>query len=485
MSEKRIHAFSDDALGSLDGVAIAEAIRSGALGHREVTEAAIARADAVNPTLNAVEYASYADTLNTPTSTGGPFSGVPTFIKDNVDVAGLPTRCGSEALAARPAKRTGPPAEQLLSQGFTLLGKSTLSEFALIPTAEYAHRPPTRNPWNTAYSTGGSSAGAAALVASGVVPVAHGNDGGGSIRIPAAATGLVGLKTTRGRILDQPGARRLPVNIATEGVLTRSVRDTAHYLAAAEHFYRNRRLPAVGLVLQPSTQRLRIAVSRTDGLGRPAHPDMQAAADSATEILASLGHIIVDVSLPDQINSAADDFEFYWTGLALLLVAACQVNHGWHFNPARLDPFTKSLIKKATTNPAKVAIATARLRRGTALYESQFEQYDLMLSPVLSQPVPLIGELSPSQPVGDLLGKLRDYIGFTPVNNVGGGPAIAIPHTITPSGLPGSVQLSAAAGQERALLEVAYELEAASPFPRITEIAAPARRRSARKVVKS
>ena len=197
----RVHAFGNDVLAGHDAVALAGLIRKGEISAIEVAEAAIARARKVNGTLNAIEHDIFAHALTTAASRKptGVFGGVPTFVKDNADMEGLPTRSGTRAATARVAAQHGPFTEQYLAQGFTVLGKSSLPEFGFNASTEFEEDHPTRNPWNPDYSAGGSSGGSAALVAAGVVPIAHANDGGGSIRVPAACCGLVGLKPTRNR----------------------------------------------------------------------------------------------------------------------------------------------------------------------------------------------------------------------------------------------------------------------------------------------
>lgn len=248
----RVHAFGDDALGDLDTVGVAAAIASGSISAREAAEAAISRAERVNPQLNAIQLADFERALEASDgSAGGVFAGVPTFVKDNTDVAGLPSDQGSLAVKARPAVANHAFTDQLLSTGLTVLGKSTMPEFGFNATIEYETLPPTRNPWNTGYSSGASSGGAAALVASGVVPIAHANDGGGSIRIPAAACGLVGLKPTRGRVVAAAEAATLPVDIISNGVVTRTVRDTAHFVAGTQRFRPAPGMKPLGLVEGP------------------------------------------------------------------------------------------------------------------------------------------------------------------------------------------------------------------------------------------
>ncbi len=168
---------------------------------------------------------------------GGVFGGVPTFIKDNVDVAGQPTMRGTDAWAPFDAAADGEFARSYLATGPVSLGKTRLSEFGFSASAEHPRLGPVRNPWNVDYTAGASSSGSGAFVAAGVVPIAHANDGGGSIRIPAACNGLVGLKPSRGRLPLDEEMRRMPVRIVTNGVLTRSVRDTAAFYREAERIW--------------------------------------------------------------------------------------------------------------------------------------------------------------------------------------------------------------------------------------------------------
>jgi amidase len=351
-------------------------------------------------------------------------------------------------------------------RGFALLGKSTLPEFGLTASTEHVGRPPTRNPWSIEHSAGGSSGGAGALVACGAVPIAHANDGAGSIRIPAAVNGLVGLKMTRCRLLDQAGVRQAPVNFVSEGVLTRSVRDTAHYLAGAERFCADPKLEPVGLVEGAAAARLRIGVIARDLFGRPVHPDTDAVLRSAAGTLASQGHELIDMRL-GMTPQFVEDFKLYWAFTAVVMCGLMTASYGPGFRRQDLDPFTRSLARQFWRNAAGLIPAIRRLRRGTQLYDAQFTDVDVLLTPVLAHPAPKIGEHAPEQPFETLLAKLIDYVAFTPINNVGGGPAISLPHCLMAQGLPGSVQLSAPRGGERILLQLAYELEATSPFPQI------------------
>src|SRR3954453_2071716 len=270
----RVHACADDALADLDAVGLAEAITARRVSIPEVVEAAIARTQQVDPALNAVAAECFDRARGEAADPrGGFFAGIPTYVKDNSDLAGLPTMQGTDAFAPRPAKRDGDFARMFLATGVIPLGKTQLSEYGFSAVAEHPRLGAVRNPWAPAPPAGASSPGSAALVAAGAVPLAHANDGGGSIRIPAAVNGLVGLKPTRGRLPQDRALRQMPVRIVSDGVLTRSVRDSAAFLREAERVYRDLRLAPVGDVRGAGRARRSVAVV-TDGIGVTASPEV-------------------------------------------------------------------------------------------------------------------------------------------------------------------------------------------------------------------
>ncbi|MGQ0840228.1 amidase [Actinokineospora sp.] len=459
----RVHAFGDDALGDHDAVALATMVRDGAVSAQELADAAIARARLVEPQLNAIVCES--DTPRVAADATGALYGVPTFVKDNTDVRGLPTNNGSEAFAALPAKRDGAYTTQYLSTGMTVLGKSRMPEFGFNATTEFMTQRPTRNPWHTDHSVGASSGGSAALVAAGVVPIAHANDGGGSIRIPAACAGLVGLKPTRHRHIDGDQARRLPINMISEGVLTRSVRDTAAFLAAAEDHQRNPGLPPIGLVHGPAQRRLRIGLA-LDPLNGALDDQTRATVEHAARLLEEAGHHVEPISLPITEQFAVD-FLQYWALLAELAVDTGKLTFSRSFDRKRVDGLTRGLHRHHRANLHRTPGALRRLRRVPSTYANLFTRHELVLSPVLAHTTPPIGHISPTVDFADLIDRLTRYVAYTPLNNIAGTPAISLPLGTTPEGLPIGVHLSAAHGDERTLLEVAYTLEAAHPFAKI------------------
>lgn len=468
MSQTRIHAFRDDALGDLDAVALAERVRRGEVSARELAEAAIARAEHVNGALNAIQLADFDRALaSTAQPANGVFAGVPSFIKDNTDIAGLPTRHGSRAVAATPARQHGAFTRQFQSLGFTVLGKTTLPEFGFNGTTEYEGAPPTRNPWHLGYSSGGSSGGSAALVAAGVVPIAHANDGGGSIRIPAACCGLVGLKCTRGRFVTTEMARSLPVNIVSDGVVSRTVRDTAHFFAGAEQYWRNRKLPAVGLVEGPGGRRLRIGVV-TDSLTAPTCQQTRAVLDDTVALMEQLGHRVELMPLPVK-PSFVDDFSDYWGFLAYMASRFGAHSFGKGFDASQLDGLSKGLAERFRQRAWRLPAVLFRLRRTWHQYAALMKEYDAVLSPVLAHTTAELGYLSPEVPFEELFRRMSEYVAFTPINNASGSPAISLPMGQSAEGLPIAMQFSSAHGDERTLLELAYEIEQARPWRRITE----------------
>ena len=459
-----VHAT--DELARLDAVGLADAIARGDVSAREATEAAITRVEALNPELNAVVVTDFERARAHAASPGvGVFSGVPTFIKDNEDVFGLPTRSGSLATPSTPAAGDSPFVTEYRSTGVVVIGKSSLPAFGFNATTEFDDAPPTRNPWNPDFSCGASSGGSAALVAAGVVPIAHANDGGGSIRIPAAACGLVGLKASRGRIVDPKEAAQLPVNILANGVVTRTVRDTATFMAAAEAFKPAVGLPAVGHVEGPGERRLRIGLLLDSVIGTTDDETRAAVQDTAL-LLEKLGHEIVEVP-PPVGPKFVNDFSHFWAMLGFSLHRFGRRVGGPEFDPKQLDALTLFLSKRFVRQAWRTPTAIAALRKSAAIYAASMDKanVEVVLSPTVGHTTPRIGYLAPSVGFPELFERVQRYTGFTPLHNATGAPGISLPSVMTAEGLPIGIHVSARAGHERVLLEVAYELEAARPFP--------------------
>ncbi len=462
-----VHAFGDDALGDLDAIGLREAIRSSRVSRADVVEAAIARVEAVNPALNGLAYRAFDQARKTASAnpSTGFFSGVPTFFKDNVDVAGQPTMRGADAWTPWNATSDSEFTRLYLATGLTSVGKTQLSEFGFSASAEHPRIGPVRNPWNTDYSAGASSSGSAAFVAAGVVPIAHANDGGGSIRIPASCNGLVGLKPSRGRLPLDPTLRRLPVGIVTNGVVTRSVRDTAAFYREAERIWRNPKLAPIGDVTGSGRDRLRIAVV-TRSVQRECSPQVRELTLKSAGLLEKLGHRVEHVDEPPVRASFADDFVLYWGFLALAQLRTGRRTFGKTFDRTRLDSLTLGLERYTGRNIHRLPLAIMRLRRVRRRTAQFFGTYDALLTPTLADETPRIGDLAPTD-YHQVIDRLTDWVSFTPLQNVTGEPAISLPLAQSADGMPVGMMLAADIGQEALLLELAYELEEARPWARI------------------
>lgn len=451
-------AVRDDALGDHDLVDLLERLRRREVSAAELTSAARARAHDAQRVINAV--VTFDDDAS-PAAAAGPLAGIPTFVKDNEDVAGLPTLDGSRAMPTRPASRDSAFVEVYRGLGLTLLGKSTMPEFGLTASTEPLLTGPTRNPWDLDRTVGGSSGGACALVAAGVVPMAHANDGGGSIRIPAACCGLVGLKPSAGRLPPPENSRSLPVQIVSQGVVTRSVRDTATFLAEAELVYAP--LPRIGFVAGPSSRRLRIGVVE-EGLTGPVSAEVAAATEATAALLAELGHEVAAIPLPVHPKFGRD-FLRYWAALAFSLRLGGKRLFGPEFDPTLMEPFTQGLCDYFRIVGPGAPASVVRLRRFAQQYARTFDTIDVVLSPTVGYAPPPLGHLSPDLDFDTHIRRLLPFAGFTAVQNVAGTPAISLPLGRTPDGVPIGVQLTSAFGDERTLLELAYELETAAGWP--------------------
>ncbi|GAA4641181.1 amidase [Gordonia humi] len=466
---KHVHAFCDDALGDLDATGVAGRIASGEISATEALESALARIDRVEPELSGLAFDD-RDRARARLDHGfhGVFAGVPSAIKNNTDFAGLPTRNGSAATPAAPATSDEAYVGQFVGTGLNVLGATTTPAFGLTATTEFADRAPTRNPWDTDYSSGGSSGGSAALVAAGALPIAHGNDGGGSIRIPAAACGLYGLKPSRGRTAPSKMGASLPIDLISNGVITRSVRDSAIFLADVESRSGSGDLPPIGRVDGPGARRLRVALVNAPITGRLLDGPTQTALDDAVALLESLGHSVETVPLPVD-RSFVDDFSDYWAMLAFGIDRFGGRTVGKGFDRSRLDPFTRGLSSRFLRRFYRTPFAIRGLTKATASFRGLCDRFDVVLSPTLAHTTPKIGHLSVTESFEDAFDKLIDYVSFTPANNVSGTPAVSLPWSRTPDGLPVAVHFSADLGMERTLLELSYELEAARPFARIQD----------------
>lgn len=470
-SEKRVHSFTNDVLSDLDGVAIADLIKKKEVTAQEVTEAVIARANRVNPTLNAIvdeRYESARLTAQQPTE--GFFAGLPTYFKDLTFFEGHKTYFGAAAFTnPKPSKVTDPIAKQILAQGFTNLGTTTLPEFGLACSTEFPDTKPTTNPWNTAHTAGGSSGGAGALVAAGVVPIAHSADGGGSTRIPASCCGLVGLKATRGRLLASGLFKSQIVEIAIDGVVTRTVRDTAHFYAEAEKYYKNPKLKPMGLVQGPSNKKYKIGFTGDSVKDRSADAATKAILHQTATLLESMGHQVKEIDLPVK-DQFSDDFINLWGMSGFYLRYFGKLMFGGQYDPQKLTKMTKGLAKHHMSNFHRTPFFIYRLRKAYHDYQKMLTELDLdvILTPTLAHAPPELGYLGMNLEFEEMFPRMADWASFTPYANACGAPAISLPlgHDAQ-NDLPIGMMFGANHGEDDLLLDLAYQLEEAQPWKKI------------------
>lgn len=471
-TDTRVHAFTDDALGESDASDVGARVASREISAVEAVDAAIARSEAVEEQLSGLRRTDFDRARSraaASSSADGPLAGVPSLFKDNIVVGGMPMTQGSRAFGTQPRPTDGAVAAQYLATGMIPIGTSTMPEFGWTCSTETLDYR-THNPWDTSYSAGGSSGGSAAYVAAGVVPIAHGNDGGGSIRIPAHACGLIGLKPTRGRLKIESGDRILPVHITSNSVLARSVRDVAGFFAAAEQVYRNRTLKPMGLVDQPQQRPLRVGLLidspasdvRTDD-------ETRVAVETFGLQLEALGHHVEPYEWKVSANFK-EDFSSYWMLLAYLASTGTKKVFGPGYDPVKLEPLTKFLGAEGKKRLKKAPVFIPRLLSSSVTARRQLRGGpDVVVSPVLSGTTPQLGYLGADVDPAEHFRRLIDLCAFTPMHNATGAPAISIPVGQSVDGMPIGAMVTATHGAEALLLRLALQVEAAHPWRRIQD----------------
>lgn len=480
MTQKKLHTFTNDSLGHDDGVGLAQKLQSGEVSAQEMMSDAINRIEKINDTVNALITPDYeravasAKRIDEQRAKGDGlpfFTGVPTVIKDNSRQEGLPTQHGTAALVnAKPEKKHGEIVEHILSTGTISVGKSMMPEFGLSGGAEPVYDKPARNPWDTSVTPGASSSGASILTAAGALPFAHANDGGGSIRIPASCCGLVGLKPTRGRLIVDSLHKSLPVNIVSDGIVSRSVRDTAKWYTEMERYYANKKLKPIGEVTGASSRRLKIGYFIDVPTGVKAGDDVRAGLERMVALLESMGHELTPFEIDtSKIPHMEDDFQLYWAMLAFSMSRFGHRLFDKSFDKSKTEPFTEGLVNVFKKRFYKMPPTLIRLKKLQKFYESMFVDMDVILSPTCMHASPPIGHLNPAQDFEELYEKLNQFMCTTPVHNAAGSPAISLPMGLNAQGNPMGAQFAATLGDEKTLLELAFELEEASPWPKITD----------------
>ncbi|MCY1498223.1 6-aminohexanoate-cyclic-dimer hydrolase [compost metagenome] len=462
----------------LDATAQAALVTKGEVTPLELVDAAIARIERFDPAINAVISRQFEQARERARGSlpDGPFRGVPFLLKDLAGGAerGMPLTYGCRLGAGNLASHDTALVERYRAAGLVFVGRSSTSEFGIMPTSEPALFGPCRNPWSPAHSTGGSSGGAAAAVAARLVPFAHASDIGGSIRIPASACGVFGLKPSRGRNPVGPLVGEGTGGLPAEHCVSISVRDSAALLDAtsapdfgAPYVAPFKSRPYLEEIDAPH-RRLRIGVMRAPLSGLPVHPDCLAALESAARLCRELGHEVVDeCPTVSDFSAASEAFVRIFVVSAALHLRALEAAVGRAAGPDDIEPLTRALVDMAgQVSGTDYVLAQRALQRMSREVAAFFDDHDLVLGPTMAQPPAAIGHftLGAREPVEALFARGMPYGTFTSVFNATGQPAMSVPLHWNDEGLPIGVQFAARMGDEGTLFRLAAELERARPW---------------------
>ena len=477
-----------------DATSLADLVRRGEVHPRELLAAAQSRAhetQALNAIVMRLDDLA-AERVAAPFDLDAPFPGVPFLIKDLFqDLAGFPSSGGSRALARTPATEDSDVVRRWREAGLVIFGKTNTPEFGARNVTEPTLWGPCRNPWNPERTPGGSSGGSAAAVAAGVVPVAGANDGGGSIRIPAAACGLFGIKAGRGRISMGPSMAEGLNGAAVQGVVSRSVRDSARMLDVLQgpepHAPYHMAAPTspYAEAIRTAPGRLRIGFTTDSPIGTPVDPQAIAAVEDAARLLSSLGHHVEPVPSPVNGLHVAEDFLLAWFCAQAFIVETLREQVGAPLQDFEGDTRLMAAVGRSVS-ALELLKCEARWHEHNRDLAGFHARFDLWLTPTLSAPPPPIGSMDTPwalERVSDVIariglaGKLRhtsafqntvlhnlSWTPYTQLANLSGRPAMSVPLHWTPDGLPLGVQFVGPLNGEARLLQLAAQLEQARPW---------------------
>lgn len=456
-----------------DGLGLAQLIQSGELSIQEVNEAMRSLLESRNPALNAIVDV-YDREIDSLANTGHRFCGLPMFLKDlNVFYKGYKTANGSRFLQEDVAYQTSAVAQRYINAGLTIAGRTNSPEFGLSPTTEPELHGPTHNPWKPGLSSGGSSGGAAAAVAAGIVPFAHATDGGGSIRIPASACGVFGLKPSRGRVSPAPFFGTDADGLIAQHVVSRSVRDSAALLDIASGGEPGDRLiaptPDTGFLaaLEQPPPSLRIAFSTNNPYGFTVDKDCIAAVEEAAKICEEAGHHVEEKRFEyDAAELAYASYIVMATNIRASLDERAD-KWGVPLNEEQLEPLSAYVLNNFAASSSSDYVKALRAMQAIARKAEAFcAQYDLMLTPVLGLPPQAHGELI--YKTGDDIEaygiKMATYAPFTGLANATGQPSMSLPLYWSAENLPIGVAFTAAYGSEALMLRFAAQMERVKPW---------------------
>ncbi len=450
-------------IARLDATAQAELVQRGELSAAELLDAAEQRVRLLEPLLHTMASVVDFGRVRAMRPANGPFHGVPFLIKDTTPYPGLRWSIGSRLMRHNTSAPPTPFVKRVDAAGLVVIGKSTTSELGLLGSTETLAEGITHNPWDLSRSATGSSGGSAVAVAAGLVPIAHANDGGGSIRIPASANGVFGFKPSRGRTVTAIVGQSAFGDLTSDGSVSRSVRDTARLLSLVEDEQLAYRM---GFVAGPDKRRLRIGTWSQTFDGREPDPEVARAHAATLGLVTELGHRVEEAKRPALDTESLGDAFFLVAGAAVAGLAQMVGSmRGAEVRDDELEPFSWALARRAQERgPAGLEAARAQFANAARAYLDATAGYDVILTPVLATQTWRIGHLSPLVPADELIRRTSEAVGYTPIHNVAGAPAMSVPLHTSRDGLPIGVQFAAKPGDDATLLALAYELEAARPW---------------------
>jgi len=466
-----------DEYAALDGIALADLVRTGQVTARQTFEAALGAIKSTNSKLNFLVDWTHeeAERCIANVVPQAPFAGVPMLIKDiGASVRGVPQELGCKLARGLTPDQDSEIVRRYRAAGFVFAGRSTTPELGASFTTESAATGATRNPWNLERSVGGSSGGAAAAVASGAVPVAHGGDSAGSIRIPAHCCGVFGLKPSRGRNPVGPQNGEVNSGLTAAHVITRTVRDSAAALDATEGPDPGCRYAAPGhagtflSAVQQDPPKLRIAMMTHNPFGGTLSQELVAATVGAAQLCESMGHDVEMAAPPFDADEFAQNLETVWTANIHHAIKGLMRAAGVETSDGLIEASTRATAERGSHITADQLLAGLDgMNRFARTLSSFFANYDVLLCPPMADVAPLLGIVDPAEEVEDVsayIFGLLQSAPFTSQYNVSGQPAMSVPWSMSSDGLPIGVQFVGGYGQESALFSLAGAFERAAPW---------------------
>lgn len=439
-----------------DGLELASLVKSKEVSPDELLNIAISLANELNPNINCLgNYSIDVGSNSQKEAKKGPFYGVPFLVKELLPYPNLITSFGSRLFKENTETQHNEFTRKLLNAGFIVFGNTTSSEFALLGSTETELHGITRNPISDQISPGGSSGGSASAVKSGIVPIAHASDGGGSIRFPASVCGLIGFKPSNDRCISSTPQTTPLSKLVVDNCIARSVRDVSMFLSIIED---SNTFSSIGFVSEDTCPKYKIGFYRKTLSGDLPEDDVNNALEETVRMLIMLGHDVYEIEAPPINGKMISDAFFTCAGLSVYEIANWfEKNLNFQISKDVLEPFTFELLNWYKLNKPDVEESIKVFTSSVQLMRNYAKDYDILLCPTLALKPQKIGYLSPSLGREELIRRTEKYVGYTPIHNIAGIPSISLP-LMKSKGLPIGMLFSSSAGRDEDLLKLSYQL---------------------------